>query len=264
MRGLSRLPHGDLTVRGHRSWCQDNRHDEREDLTMARSHLLRGTPAGSDDGPPPRWSPWPQPQPHPHRDPHRGRGRAPAPAPAADGSGKPSAVETDAERAACGARPRRRSEPAHGPCSTNSGRRAFVRSGGSNDHPAESSRFWPNVGPCAGRTVGPGRAAGRRAAHRGARGGAVPELGGRRARAGHARPLRLDSGDVRRPQPAQRGPLRGPTTTSPPGSRGGPWSGCAPEVFGHVLAHPSHVHDRNRLGDTMSRLTRTPLHARHS
>lgn len=27
------------------------------------------------------------------------------------------------------------------------------------------------------------------------------------------------------------------------------------QVFGHVLAHPSHVHDRNRLGDTMSRLT---------
>ena len=27
------------------------------------------------------------------------------------------------------------------------------------------------------------------------------------------------------------------------------------KVFGHVLAHPSHVHDRNRLGDTMSRLT---------
>ena len=27
------------------------------------------------------------------------------------------------------------------------------------------------------------------------------------------------------------------------------------QVFSHVLAHPSHVHDRNRLGDTMSRLT---------
>lgn len=27
------------------------------------------------------------------------------------------------------------------------------------------------------------------------------------------------------------------------------------KVFGHVLAHPSHVHDRKRLGDTMSRLT---------
>jgi ATP-binding cassette, subfamily B, bacterial len=27
------------------------------------------------------------------------------------------------------------------------------------------------------------------------------------------------------------------------------------QVFGHVLAHPSHVHHRNRLGDTMSRLT---------
>jgi len=27
------------------------------------------------------------------------------------------------------------------------------------------------------------------------------------------------------------------------------------KVFAHVLAHPSHVHDRNRLGDTMSRLT---------
>ncbi len=27
------------------------------------------------------------------------------------------------------------------------------------------------------------------------------------------------------------------------------------KVFSHVLAHPSHVHDRNRLGDTMSRLT---------
>ena len=27
------------------------------------------------------------------------------------------------------------------------------------------------------------------------------------------------------------------------------------KVFAQVLAHPSHVHDRNRLGDTMSRLT---------
>jgi ATP-binding cassette, subfamily B, bacterial len=31
--------------------------------------------------------------------------------------------------------------------------------------------------------------------------------------------------------------------------------GLRTKVFGHVLAHPSHVHDRNRLGDTMSRLT---------
>jgi len=31
--------------------------------------------------------------------------------------------------------------------------------------------------------------------------------------------------------------------------------GLRTQVFGHVLAHPSHVHDRNRLGDTMSRLT---------
>ena len=27
------------------------------------------------------------------------------------------------------------------------------------------------------------------------------------------------------------------------------------QVFSHVLAHPGHVHDRKRLGDTMSRLT---------
>ncbi len=31
--------------------------------------------------------------------------------------------------------------------------------------------------------------------------------------------------------------------------------GLRTQVFSHVLAHPSHVHDRNRLGDTMSRLT---------
>jgi subfamily B ATP-binding cassette protein MsbA len=31
--------------------------------------------------------------------------------------------------------------------------------------------------------------------------------------------------------------------------------GLRTKVFSHVLAHPSHVHDRNRLGDTMSRLT---------
>lgn len=31
--------------------------------------------------------------------------------------------------------------------------------------------------------------------------------------------------------------------------------GLRTTVFRHVLAHPSHVHDRNRLGDTMSRLT---------
>jgi ATP-binding cassette subfamily B protein len=31
--------------------------------------------------------------------------------------------------------------------------------------------------------------------------------------------------------------------------------GLRTQVFAHVLAHPSHVHDRNRLGDTMSRLT---------
>lgn len=31
--------------------------------------------------------------------------------------------------------------------------------------------------------------------------------------------------------------------------------GLRTKVFGHVLAHPSHVHDRKRLGDTMSRLT---------
>jgi ATP-binding cassette, subfamily B, bacterial len=31
--------------------------------------------------------------------------------------------------------------------------------------------------------------------------------------------------------------------------------GLRTEVFGHVLGHPSHVQDRSRLGDTMSRLT---------
>ncbi len=31
--------------------------------------------------------------------------------------------------------------------------------------------------------------------------------------------------------------------------------GLRTKVFSHVLAHPSHVQDRNRLGDTMSRLT---------
>ena len=31
--------------------------------------------------------------------------------------------------------------------------------------------------------------------------------------------------------------------------------GLRTKVFGHVLAHPSHVHERSRLGDMMSRLT---------